>query len=85
MLSPEIAKRLLASADGQELALFLRGLINSLDTIADIPFDDPVEALVEMKARKRAVEKLGAALSTLLTDEPRGTLPDVRDSFDVDV
>lgn len=73
----------MGSADGKVLAAFLRGIITSLDTVTDIAQSDPVEVAVEVQARRLAAEKLTKALSTLLTDKPHGTLPDVRDSFDV--
>jgi len=66
-LSKQTIERLTKSKEGEELQLFLKDQINSLDRVSDIPneWTDRQKA-VEMTARKEAAETLTKILGPLL-------------------
>ena len=66
-LSKQTIERLTKSKEGEELQLFLKDQINSLDRVSDIPneWTDRQKA-VEMTARKEAAETLTKISGPLL-------------------
>ena len=66
-LSKETIKRLTKSKEGEELQLFLKDQINSLDRVSDIPNEwDAKRKAIEVSARKLATEKLNKMLEPIL-------------------
>ena len=66
-LSEQTIKRLTKSKEGEELQLFLKDQINSLDRVSDIPDEwDAERKSIEVSARKLATEKLNKMLEPLL-------------------
>lgn len=65
-LNPELAKKIIASSEGQAFASWMTSVALSLDKLSDIEPADPQEIAIEVLARKRAYDVLHAALDEML-------------------
>lgn len=84
-MNPKIAKALLETKAGQELAKYIGEMILSLDTITGISIDNPDVAIFEMRSRQIAGEKLKEIFQGLIVSQDSNKIKDKRDSFAVDV
>lgn len=85
-MNPKTAKALLETKAGQDLAKYIGETILSLDTISGIPLNDnPDVALIEMRARQLAGDKLKEIFQGLIVSQDSNKIKDKRDSFAVDV
>lgn len=70
MIDPQITKKLMADiTEMKEFVVFLREEALKLNNLDDIKLDDPVELSVEVKARKKAYEKIVDILNPLLNTQ----------------
>lgn len=70
MINPQIAQKLMADiTEMKEFVVFLREEALKLNNLDDIKLDDPVELSVEVKARKKAYEKIADILNPLLNTQ----------------
>lgn len=70
MISPQIATKLMTDvAEMKEFITFLSEEALKLNNLDDIKLDDPIELAVEVKARKKAYEKIADILSPLLNTQ----------------
>lgn len=70
MINPQIAQKLMADiTEMKEFVVFLREEALKLNNLYDIKLDDPVELSVEVKARKKAYEKIVDILNPLLNTQ----------------
>lgn len=84
-MNPKLIKALLDIPAGKELAKYIGEMILSLDTISGIPIDSPNGAVIEMRGRQLAGDKLKEIFSGLILSEESNKIKDKRDSFAVDV
>ena len=84
-MNPKAIKEILSTPAGKEFAKYLAEKAISLDTLEGIDLNNPTEATIEMKARKRALNKLKKILSGLILGTESNKIKDKRDSFAVDV
>lgn len=84
-MNPKTIKALLETKAGQELAKYIGETILSLDTISGIPIDNPDVALLEMRSRQIAGDKLKEIFQGLIVSQDSNKIKDKRDSFAVDV
>lgn len=70
MINPQIAQKLMADiTEMKEFVVFLREEALKLNNLYDIKLDDPVELSVEVKARKKAYDKIVDILNPLLNTQ----------------
>lgn len=70
MISPQVAKKLMSNvAEMKEFIAFLSEEALKLNNLNDIKLDDPMELAVEVKARKKAYEKIVDILSPLINTQ----------------
>ena len=69
MLNPQTAKKLFETQEGKVLIEFINETITSLDKVSDIKMDNAEEISIEIKGRKKAIEKLNEILYPLLLVE----------------
>ena len=69
-LSPQTAKKLMSDvSEMKEFVSFLTEEVLKLNNLNDIQLEDPIELSVEVKARKKAFEKIINILSPLLNTQ----------------
>lgn len=78
-------QEILNTDQGKSLIKHLAESILAMDTLDGINLDDPVEATVELKARKLAINKLRDILGSLIVSTNPSRIKDDRDSFGVDI
>lgn len=70
MISPQTAKKIMTDvAEMKEFVAFLSEEALKLNNLDDIKLDDPIELAVEVKARKKAYEKIADILSPLVNTQ----------------
>lgn len=84
MLDPELARKILELPIGRELVVALAQEVDSLDKIFDIDLtgNQPYYAVIEIKARKLAKERLEGFLDPLINSEKRAIMPPLSKEYE---